>query len=544
MKTYLLHHLLLKSAEKYPDKHALIHNSTSITYQQLLEESHKMAKLLKHLGIRKEERVAILLDKSIEQAIAFFGVSQAGGISLFINPILKKEQVGHILADSGATFLICTGKEWQKYGIETRVKTISMDDGTNSLREGGPSWREFRETSDDGYHTDLQISDDMAHIIYTSGSTGRPKGIVLTHRNLIEGAEIVSSYLNISNSDRIISVLPFNFDYGLNQMTSSVLNGASLVLHKFFLPTDLLKTLEAEKITGFAGMNPIWVKIFNENIKLTRAYDFSHLRYITSSGGKVPVPIIEKMRKFFPATEIYLMYGLTEAFRSTYLPPHELEKRPTSMGKAIPNVEIFVVNEKGEECKPGEVGELVHRGALISRGYWNDPEKTAQVFRKNPLLRGQNHLNEVVVFSGDLVKKDEEGFLYYISRRDEMIKTMGYRVSPTEVEETLHRIDGVADAVVFGKEIETGDQIVVAVIQLNTAYIGKSEILVHTRKHLPDYMIPRELYFEKEFPKTANGKIDRALLKQKYSALAPPPMEEKFFAYPSPLRGEGKGEGG
>ena len=208
------------------------------------------------------------------------------------------------------------------------------------------------------------------------------------------------------------------------------------------------------------------------------------------------------------------------------------------MGKAIPNVEIIVVNEEGEECKPGEVGELVHRGALISRGYWNDPEKTAQVFRKNPLLRGQDHLNEVVVFSGDLVKKDEEGFLYYISRRDEMIKTMGYRVSPTEVEETFHRIDGVADAVVLGKEIETGDQIVVAVVQLNTAVIEKNELLAHARKHLPDYMVPRELYFEKEFPKTANGKIDRALIKQRYSALTPPPMEEKSFAYPSPDKGE------
>jgi acyl-CoA ligase (AMP-forming) (exosortase A-associated) len=535
---YLLHHLLLNSAEKYPDKEAVIHNSRSLTYQQLFEESRKMAMFLKHLGLKKEARVAILLDKSIEQAIAFFGVSMAGGISLFINPILKKEQVEHILADSGTTFLLCTNREWQRNELDAPVTVIYMDEDIGNQKSSGHCWHEFQATPNDRGCADLQISDDMAHIIYTSGSTGRPKGIVLTHRNLIEGAEIVSSYLNISSSDRLISVLPFNFDYGLNQMTSSVLNGATLVLHKFFLPTDLLKVLEAEKITGFAGMNPIWVKIFNENIKLTRTYDFSHLRYITNSGGKVPVPIVVKIRKFFPTTDIYLMYGLTEAFRSTYLPPQELDRRPTSMGKAIPNVEIFVVNEKGEECKPGEVGELVHRGALISRGYWNDPEKTAQVFRKNPLLQGQDHLNEVVVFSGDLAKKDDEGFLYYISRRDEMIKTMGYRVSPTEVEETLHKIDGVADAVVFGKEIETGDQIVVAVVQLNTAVIEKNELLGHARKHLPDYMVPREVYFEKEFPKTANGKVDRSLLKQKYCALAPPPMAEKFFAYPSPDNGE------
>lgn len=492
---------------------------------------------LKHLGLSKEERVAILLDKSIEQAIAFFGVSMAGGISLFVNTVLKKEQVEHILSDSGATFLITTSKEWQKYGIQARMTMIYMEEGAESLEKGGHSWHQFRTESSDAYPEDLQISDDMAHLIYTSGSTGRPKGIVLTHRNLIEGAEIVSSYLHISNADRIIGVLPFNFDYGLNQMTSSVLNGATLVLHKFFLPTDLLRVLEAEKITGFAGMNPIWVKIFNQNIKLTRSYDFSHLRYITNSGGKVPVPIIEKMRRFFPRTDIYLMYGLTEAFRSTYLPPQELERRPTSMGKAIPNVEIFVVNEKGEECRPGEVGELVHRGALISRGYWNDPEKTAQVFRKNPLLSGQAHLNEVVVYSGDLVKKDEDGFLYYVSRKDEMIKTMGYRVSPTEVEEALHKIDGVADAVVFGKEIETGDQIVVAVVQLNAATIEKNELLGHARKHLPDYMVPREVHFEKEFPKTANGKVDRSLLKQKYSGVSSPMNEHPPDL--SPSTGEG-----
>jgi acyl-coenzyme A synthetase/AMP-(fatty) acid ligase len=231
----------------------------------------------------------------------------------------------------------------------------------------------------------------------------------------------------------------------------------------------------------------------------------------------VPEAIVKKMRTFFPQTRIYLMYGLTEAFRSTYLPPEEIDKRPNSIGKAIPNVEILVLNENGEECKAGEVGELVHRGALITRGYWNDPEKTEKVFRKNPLLRDQIHLNETVVFSGDLVMKDEDGFLYYVSRKDSMIKTMGYRVSPTEVEESLIKLDGVVDAVVFGREIETGDQIIVAVIQSNSKEVDEKQLMTLCRKALPEYMVPKEFHFEKEFPKTANGKVDRSFLQKKWS---------------------------
>ena len=394
-----------------------------------------------------------------------------------------------------------------------------MEQGIKRLgkvKEDIAYWYDIRDILENRHFEDSQISDDVANIIYTSGSTGKPKGVVITHRNLIEGAEIVSGYLEITDEDRLVSVLPFNFDYGLNQLTSSILKGATLVLHKFFLANDLLRVLESEKITGFAGMNPIWVKIFNEKFESSKEYDFSNLRYITNSGGKVPESIVKKIRAFFPQTKIYLMYGLTEAFRSTYLPPHEVDKRPNSIGKAIPGVEILVVNEKGEECKPGEVGELVHRGALITRGYWNDPEKTEKVFKKNPLLKDQKHLNESVVFSGDLAMKDEEGFLYFISRKDEMIKTMGYRVSPTEVEEVLIKIDGVADAVVFGKEIDTGDQIIVAVVQTNSDISSENHIRTQSKKYLPEYMIPREIYFEKEFPKTANGKIDRSYLKKKW----------------------------
>lgn len=518
MRNYLIHHLLENSAIKFSGKVAVKQDDKMITYSSLLSESRKLGTLINELGIKRGERVGILLDKSIEQVISFFGTSFAEGVSVFLNPVLKKEQIEHILWDCDAKLLITTKREWKKNKVDIPLKIIYMDGSKQGEFENdGIWWQEVIQELKEREFKSVQISDDIANIIYTSGSTGKPKGVVITHRNLIEGAEIVSTYLEITENDRIISVLPFNFDYGLNQLTTSILKGGTLVLHKFFLANDLLRALEKEKITGLAGMNPIWVKIFNERFHATRPYDFSHLRYITNSGGKVPEAIVKKMRAFFPTTKIYLMYGLTEAFRSTFLPPEEIDRRPNSIGKAIPNVEILVLNEKGEECKPGEVGELVHRGALITRGYWNDPERTEKIFRKNPLLKDQHHLNEIVVFSGDLVMKDEEGFLYYISRKDSMIKTMGYRVSPTEVEESLMKLDGIVDAVVFGKEIETGDQIIVAVIQSNSKEIDEKKLTALCRKTLPEYMVPREFHFEKEFPKTANGKVDRSLLQKKWS---------------------------
>jgi len=285
-------------------------------------------------------------------------------------------------------------------------------------------------------------------------------------------------------------------------------------MHQFIFAKDLLNLLRDEEITGFAGMTPIWAKLFGGKHTLKAEMSFPGLRYITNTGGKVPRIVVERIRAFFPDTRVFLMYGLTEAFRSTFLPPEEIERRPDSIGRAIPNVEILVVNEKGEECAPGVPGELVHRGALITRGYWNDPEKTRQVFRRNPLLNGQDHLNETVVYSGDLVKKDEDGFLYFISRRDEMIKTSGYRVSPTEVEEILVEIPGVSNAVVFGRELESGDQGIIAVMETDTSDVRA--LLAECRKRFPAYMVPHEIHCEPEFPKTANGKTDRSFLKSKW----------------------------
>ena len=517
MKPYLVHQLLENSADKYPDNIAIKHKSRTITFSDFYHEALRMKTFLPELGIKRGDRVGILLDKSIEQAVSMFGISMAGAIFVFINPILKKEQIEYIINDCQIRFLITTRSYHRKNKLTVPDKALYMDE--DDVEADFPRWHEVKENLQIDQAAIPQIADDIACLIYTSGSTGFPKGVVVPHRTVVDGAKIVSSYLEINENDKLISVLPFNFDYGLNQLTSSVLHGATLVIHQFFLPNDLLKALKEEEITGFAGMNPIWVKLFNERYSKKPDYEFPYLRYITNTGGKVPRSIVTKMREFFPNTKIYLMYGLTEAFRSTYLPPEELDKRPDSMGKAIPNVEILVVNSHGEECTPGEPGELVHRGALITKGYWNDPEKTGKVFRKNPLLKGQDYLNEVVVYSGDLVRKDDEGFLYFISRRDEMIKTSGYRVSPTEVEEVLLKIPDVNNVMVFGKETENGEQVIIAVVEADSLQIDKKNMMKECKKRLPGYLVPHEIYFERIFKKTASGKTDRFFIKKKLMSI-------------------------
>ncbi|HOP41410.1 MAG TPA: acyl-CoA ligase (AMP-forming), exosortase A system-associated [Geobacteraceae bacterium] len=511
MHPMLVHHLIEQTAARLPNKVAVRHLGRDVTYGELLEESRRIKEFLLKEGVRTGDRVGIYLDKSVEQLMIMFAVSMAGGVFVFINPVLRQEQIEYIVKDCEIRLLVTTGVLARKSRLDIPGKFLFVDE---EELDGFPCWPYIREKFAPNTETVRRIADDTACLIYTSGSTGMPKGVVVPHRTVVEGAEIVSGYLEITEQDRIISVLPFNFDYGLNQATSSILRGATLVMHQFIFAKDLLNLLRDEEITGFAGMTPIWAKLFGGKHALKSEMSFPRLRYITNTGGKVPRVIVDRIREFFPESRLYLMYGLTEAFRSTFLPPEELDRRPDSIGRAIPNVEILVVNEKGEECNPGEPGELVHRGALITRGYWNDPEKTRLVFRVNPLLNGQGHLNETVVYSGDLVKKDEEGFLYFISRRDEMIKTSGYRVSPTEVEEILVGIPGITNAVVFGKEMASGDQAIVAVVE--TTAVDVKTILADCRQRLPSYMVPHEINREREFPKTANGKIDRSYLKRKW----------------------------
>lgn len=521
MKPYLIHHLLEESTEKYPEKKCVVDGSRSLSYQELTERSKRFAQALLALGIQKGEHIGILLDKSLEQVIAMFGTWMAGGVVVLINPILNADQIRHILLDCQIRTLVSDGSKvnlsstpspfaeirnaliFGENGKVSFEKTFYLD---STISDFPPLQKEIR-----------QVTDDTSHIIYTSGSTGLPKGIVVSHRNAIDGARIVSDYTGLCLEDRIIGVLPLNFDYGFNQLMNTVYLGATFLLYNFFMPNDLLHFLEKEHISVFAGIPPIWAKIFNPKLcDLSKPRDFSALRVLTNSGGKVPVPIVQRLRRLFPHTRIFLMYGLTEAFRSTYLDPSEIDRKPDSIGKAIPNVEIYVLNAEGKECGPNEEGELVHRGALITKGYWNNPEKTKEVFRPNPLLGPENQHLETVVFSGDIVKKDEEGFLYYVGRKDAMIKTKGYRVSPTEVEEALVQIQGVSECVACGYEAD-GEILLRVFLTVSDGSLSREKIIAECKKRLPFYLVPDDVVILPQFPLTANGKIDRTRVIEEYS---------------------------
>jgi len=505
MKPYLLQHFLEESLEKHHEKKAIKNKNESISFKDLFLRSSALGYILKDHKACRNDRIGILLDKSIFQVISLLGVLYSDCVFVIVNNALHEREIKHILNDCNVNILLSSIKYKKIIDAilnETEVKHVLMEEELDPL---------IRQCI--GKKTEnINISDDISNIIYTSGSTGKPKGIVITHRNLIDGALIVSHYLKITENEKILGLLPFNFDYGLNQLTSTLFKGCTIILFQFFMPNPLLKILQEEEITGLAAIPPVWASVFNPKLcKIEEGVLFSKLRYITNSGGKLPVATVKKIRDLFKKTDLYLMYGLTEAFRSTYLPPEEVDAHPDSIGKAIPNVQVEVINEKGEICSPGETGELIHRGACIARGYWNNPDKTNEVYKPNPLLPKENQFLETVVYSGDYVKKDEDGFLYFIGRKDNMIKTGGYRVSPTEVEELLMLCKGVYEAVVFGlPDDELGQKI--RALATVSKDIGSSDIINFCKKEAPSYLVPKEIFIVEKFPKTASGKLDRPLI--------------------------------
>lgn len=488
---------------------------------QLFAHFSKWASFLSECGVKRGDRVGIYLKKSLEEIAATFAISVVGGVFVNIHPGNKFQQVQHIIDDCDIAVLISSKERLRALGqsLEAlQVSQIISVDASDDLAVSREilSFRSAEATSlplFPGEKTPRLLDDDIATILYTSGSTGKPKGIIQTHGNLMEGAEIVSNYVQNVPEDRLLSVLPFSFDYGLNQLLSAIYKNFSLVLQDYLFPLDLVKALLREQITGLAGVPTIWLDLLKVLDKHPET-QLPHLRYITNSGGKMYASTVKKLRERLPQTDIYLMYGLTEAFRSTFLPPSEVDRRPESIGKAIPNVEIFVINDEGKECAPGEVGEIVHRGALIAKGYWGNPQKTEQVYRPNPLLPTWLGAAEKVVYSGDLGWKDEDGFLYIVGRKDNMIKSSGHRISPDEITEVLLKIDGVSNAAVVGVEDEHLGHKVVAFLEIDAnREISQRECQFFVKKFLPPHMIPAMVTCLEKFPKNGNGKVNLKALK-------------------------------
>lgn len=516
----LLPELISLAAENNAAAPALTYGKTTLSYGELHEAVTRFASGLLALGLQRGERVAIYLEKRFETVIASFGAPAAGGVFVPLNPLLKAEQVGYILRDCNVRMLV-TSPERLVLLQETLPAchdlrhVVVLDSAErpliNSLNTIG--WSDLLDAPLATGHR--VIDTDMLGILYTSGSTGKPKGVVLSHRNMVAGAKSVASYLENHAGDTLLAALPLSFDAGFSQLTTAFHAGARAVLLNYLLPRDVIKAIEREKVTGLTAVPPLYIQL----TQLTWPKSITeHLRYFANTGGRMPRETLEALRLHLPKTKPFLMYGLTEAFRSTFLPPEEVDRRPDSIGKAIPNAEILVLRDDGSPCAPNESGELVHRGALVGMGYWNDLEKTAERYKPLPIHAPGREaglvLPEIAVFSGDTVRMDEEGFLYFIGRRDEMMKTSGYRVSPTEVEEVLYATKLVGECVAFGVDDDRlGHAIQIIATPPASGTLDINALLLECKARMPAYMVPSGIDVrEGPLPRNPNGKIDRKSL--------------------------------
>jgi acyl-CoA ligase (AMP-forming) (exosortase A-associated) len=530
-ESILLSDLIAICAQRTPLATALVYKDELLSYAELDLTVRQFASGLMHLGIGRGERVAIYLEKRFETVIASFGAPVAGAVFVPINALLKPQQVVYILRDCNVRVLVTSPERL------TVLKEFLTDcpDLQHVVVTGGSV--ESSEVGQVGAwmqtgwldllsHAPCQghrvIDADMAAIFYTSGSTGSPKGVMLSHRNLVVGAKSVASYLDNQSNDTLLAALPLSFDAGFSQLTTAFHVGAKVVLLNYLMPRDVLLAMEREKVTGLTAVPPLYMQL----VQLEWPSGINHhLRYFASTGGRMPRETLVSLRRRVPLAKPFLMYGLTEAFRSTYLPPEEVDRRPDSIGRAIPNAEVLVLREDGSLCAPDEPGELVHRGALVGLGYWNDAQRTAERYKPlNMVALGRQsgmQLPEYAVFSGDTVRMDAEGFLYFLGRRDEMMKISGYRVSPTEVEEVLYASQMVAECVAFGVEHSTWGQAiqVIAVAPQGKTPLDVDALLSMCRSRLPAYMVPVAVEVEvKPLPRNANGKIDRHLISSQWRA--------------------------
>ena len=523
----LLPELISTAAQRAPDAVALTHGGVSTDYATLAASVSAVAFGLVGLGLQRGERVAIYLEKRVEAVVASFGAPACGGVFVPLNPLLKPEQVTFILQDCDVRVLVTSPERLMLLRpVLARCKSLRHVVVTDALADAPAdatalpagvslmTWRGLLASASRPLHRVIDV--DMVAILYTSGSTGSPKGVVLSHRNMVAGAKSVASYLGNHAQDTLLAALPLSFDAGFSQLTTAFHVGARVVLLNYLLPRDVLKALEREKVTGLTAVPPLYIQL--AQLEWPAAVDAS-LRYFANTGGHMPRETLTLLRQRVPHGRPFLMYGLTEAFRSTYLPPEEVDRRPDSIGKAIPNAEILVLREDGSPCQADEPGELVHRGALVGMGYWNDAEKTAERFRLMPPgAPGREaglQIPEFAVFSGDTVRMDAEGFLYFIGRRDEMIKTSGYRVSPSEVEDVLYATRLVGECVAFGvPHAMLGQAIqVIATPAVNATALDVAGLLAACRVQMPAYMLPAGVDVAAgPLPRNPNGKIDRKLL--------------------------------
>jgi acyl-CoA ligase (AMP-forming) (exosortase A-associated) len=485
---------------------ALISGEYRLDYAALEIAVGRLARGLSDLGLARGARVASWLPKTVEACLMSLATARAGLIHVPVNPVLKRTQVAHILADSGASLLL-TG--------EGRAASLNAADVPPNCAvwpemDARAAWQDG-----DARGPSSADTDDLAAILYTSGSTGRPKGVMLSHANLWLGAVSVAHYLGLTPDDRTLCVLPLSFDYGQNQLFSTWRAGGCAIALDYLTPRDVVRAIGRHDVNTFAGVPPLWVQLLETEWPPDTA---TKLRRITNSGGALTPALVSALAKLLPNADIVPMYGLTEAFRSTYLDPALVTAHPDSMGRAIPFAEIMVVRPDGSAAAPGESGELVHAGPLVAKGYWGDAAQTAERFKPAP---SWSHYGGMAVWSGDTVRTDDAGLLYFVGRDDEMIKTSGNRVSPVEVEMAANASGLIAESVAFGVPDARLGQAIMLVVR-PTSNVDKNDLkqmlMSYLKIYLPTYMLPRSVSIRADLPRNANGKLDRAALKGEMNA--------------------------
>ena len=503
---------LESSARLWPDKTALVCGTQRLSYADLEALSNRLAHAIVSEGIERGDRVAVYLDNSVEAVAAVFAVLKAGAVFMMINPTTKAEKLTYVLNNSRARALFLPGRK-----LATLQQSLADAEHLNCVITTGAAAREIscpgktcvaldellsRHRDDTAPPQKRAIDVDLAALVYTSGSTGNPKGVMLTHLNMVAAATSITTYLENTPDDVILNVLPLSFDYGLYQVLMGFKIGGSVVLERSFTyPHAVMQKLVEEQATGFPIVPTISAILLQMDLA---KYDLSRLRYVTNTGAALPTEHIVRLRGLLPHVEIYSMYGLTECKRVSYLPPSEIDRRPGSVGRGMPNEEVYVVDEEGRRVGPGVVGELVVRGSNVMKGYWELPEETDRMLRPGPLP------GEKVLYTGDLFRTDEEGYLYFVGRKDDIIKSRGEKVSPKEVENVLYGHPEVAEAAVVGvPDAVLGEAVKAILTRKSGSQLTEREILRHCANHLEDFMVPKLVEFRAALPKTSNGKIDK-----------------------------------
>lgn len=505
---------LERSADRFPEKVALVSGSRRLKYRELEDQANRLAHCLMAYGVGRGDRVVICLDNCIEAVLSIVATLKAGGVFVMLNPQAKADRLTGTLNNCRPKAVVCHQmrlKELREQVALSHRPMVAVATGKSPGQEPSGSFTvvSFQQCLVEGTSAQRpckrNIDVDLAALIYTSSSTGNPKGVMLTHLNMVSAATSITTYLDNRQDDVILNVLPLAFDYGLYQVLMGLKIGGTVVLERSFaFPHAVLEKIQRERVTGFPLVPTIAAVLLQMDLS---RYDFSSLRYLTNTAAALPVPHIIKLRSLFPQAKLFSMYGLTECKRVSYLPPEQLDIRPGSVGRGMPNVEVHIVDDEGNCVGPGVVGELVVRGSNVMKGYWEMPEASDLVLKPGPVP------GEKVLFTGDLFRMDEDGFLYFVGRRDDIIKSRGEKISPKEIESVLDCLDGVAEVAVVGVPDEIFGQAVKAVIQVKEGHaLTERDVLLHCSRHIERFMIPTVIEFRRVLPKNENGKIDKRKL--------------------------------